>query len=313
MAYWKGQRRLPQQSLQTGVQGPTWVHPEVTNQQTARSLFPFTFCLGGHLTWKDMAPGPQGSPSSPKSGLEGKASLSLSVDVYSLREGFWLAQLESCAHFWANHCGWIMWSQGNVIGSPFRSTWSEERVRRDQFSQRRGHCHSKGRSRTDSEPQTNPLPFQWHLHPYNPDTSVGCIFPVGQIQLSISPLGDHLSQSWWRDPGVTSPGKFLGIPGLAHVGDQAGSHSRSCTHPDSCPLQGFGFLHNIYFLSPMLCSGQDTRNQEMYNQGPFSHSLGEEMESGERCLWEASVQGALDPIPLKLYSSQHHLVMQQPL
>ena len=55
-------------------------------------------------------------------------------------------------------------------------------------------------------------------------------------------------------------------------------------HPDSCPLQGFGFLHNIYFLSPMLCSGQDTRNQEMYNQGPFSHSLGEEMESGERCL-----------------------------
>ena len=277
MAYWKGQRRLPQQSLQTGVQGPTWVHPEVTNHQTVGSLFP-----------QELVPLYLLSGWSPHLERHGPwtSGITLQSKVWAGRKGFsfskcpcvqsqgriLIAQPESCAHSWTNHCGWIMWSQGNVIGSPFRSTWSEERVRRDQFSQRRGHCHGKGRSRKNSKPQTNSLPFQWHLCPYNPDTSTGCIFPVGQVQLSISPLRDHLSQSWWRDLGVTSPGMFLGIPGLAHVGDQAGSHSRSCTHPDSCPLQGFGFLHNIYFLSPMLCSGQDTGNQ-MYSQGPFSQEL----------------------------------------
>lgn len=98
---------------------------------------------------------------------------------------------------------------------------------------------------------------------------------------------------------------FLGIPGLAHVGDQAGSLSRSCTHPDSCTPSKHLFSPQHIFPEPHVCVLGRTLGTKkctirvpfLRNSQPRGGEWGVEKKVSVRL---ASVQGALDPVPLKV-------------
>lgn len=66
---------------------------------------------------------------------------------------------------------------------------------------------------------------------------------------------------------------FLGIPGLAHVGDRGREAFLGPAHILTPALSKHLFSPQHIFPEPHVVFWAGHRNQEMYNQGPFSQEL----------------------------------------
>ena len=75
----------------------------------------------------------------------------------------------------AGSCGHkVMWLAAPSEAHGVRKAWGGTSSPKGE-----GIVTIRGEAGQKQKSQTNPLPFPWHLCPYNPNTSLGCIFPVG--------------------------------------------------------------------------------------------------------------------------------------